>query len=45
MIQAFSINNKIFPCNLVQGPLAGVSCAPFRALTLTWESLPFHILK
>jgi tRNA-dihydrouridine synthase B len=30
------IKNKIYPCHLVQGPLAGVSCAPFRALVHAW---------
>ena len=29
------LGDKIFPVNLIQGPLAGVSCAPFRKLT--WE--------
>lgn len=26
------LGNIVFPTNLIQGPLAGVSCAPFRAL-------------
>lgn len=29
------LHNTIFPVNLIQGPLAGISCAPFRKLT--WE--------
>ncbi len=29
------LGNKEFPVNLIQGPLAGISCAPFRRLT--WE--------
>lgn len=33
MIRALSVGNKTFPVNLIQGPLAGVSCAPFRMLT------------
>lgn len=33
MIKPLFIGNKTFPINIVQGPLAGVSCAPFRRLT------------
>ncbi|MFN7097555.1 MAG: tRNA dihydrouridine synthase [Gammaproteobacteria bacterium] len=33
MIKPLTIGNKIFPVNIIQGPLAGVSCAPFRLLT------------
>lgn len=33
MIKPLSVGNKIFPNNLIQGPLAGFSCAPFRLLT------------
>lgn len=28
-----TLGNKVFPVNLIQGPLAGISCAPFRYLT------------
>lgn len=35
MIQSLTLGNLTFPINLIQGPLAGVSCAPFRRLT--WE--------
>ena len=35
MINTLRLGNKQFPINLIQGPLAGVSCAPFR--TLTWR--------
>lgn len=35
MIKSLQLGNKIFPINLIQGPLAGVSCAPFRKLT--WQ--------
>lgn len=35
MIKELVIKDKIFPVNLIQAPLAGVSCAPFRRLT--WE--------
>ena len=34
-IKPLRIANRLFPVNLVQGPLAGVSSAPFRRLT--WE--------
>lgn len=35
MIKSLQLGNKTFPVNLIQGPLAGISCAPFRRLT--WE--------
>lgn len=35
MIKPLVLGNKTFPVNLIQGPLAGVSCAPFRQLT--WQ--------
>jgi len=35
MIKTLSLGGKTFPVNLIQGPLAGVSCAPFRLLT--WQ--------
>lgn len=35
MIKPITLGNKAFPVNIIQGPLAGVSCAPFRRLT--WE--------
>ena len=35
MIKPLTLGNKTFPVNIIQGPLAGVSCAPFRRLT--WE--------
>jgi tRNA-dihydrouridine synthase B len=35
LIQPLQIGNQEFPVNIVQGPLAGISCAPFRLLT--WE--------
>ena len=35
MIKPLQLGNKSFPINLIQGPLAGISCAPFR--TLTWR--------
>lgn len=33
LIKPLQIGNIIFPVNIIQGPLAGVSCAPFRLLT------------
>jgi tRNA-dihydrouridine synthase B len=30
--KSLTIGNKTFPINFIQGPLAGVSCAPFRRL-------------
>lgn len=35
MLQSLTLGNQTFPINLIQGPLAGVSCSPFRALT--WQ--------
>ncbi len=35
MIRPLTIGNHTFPTNIIQGPLAGVSCAPFRRLT--WQ--------
>lgn len=35
MIKPLQLGDKTFPVNLIQGPLAGVSCAPFRLLT--WQ--------
>lgn len=41
MLARLKIKDTLYPCNLVQGPLAGVSCAPFRALTLRWGQPAF----
>lgn len=41
MIRPLTIKDQVYPCNIVQGPLAGVSCAPFRALTLKWGQPAF----
>lgn len=35
MLQALKIGPKTFPTNLIQAPLAGISCAPFR--DLVWQ--------
>ena len=41
MIRSLLLGNKIFPVNLIQGPLAGVSCAPFRLLTWRYSQPAF----
>ncbi|MES2219206.1 MAG: tRNA-dihydrouridine synthase [Pseudomonadota bacterium] len=35
MIRPLTLGNTSFPVNIIQGPLAGVSCAPFRRLV--WQ--------
>ncbi|HSW68956.1 MAG TPA: tRNA-dihydrouridine synthase [Gammaproteobacteria bacterium] len=41
MINKLQIANTIFPLNLIQGPLAGVSSAPFRRLTWRYSKPAF----
>lgn len=41
MITSLHLGNKAFPINLIQGPLAGLSCAPFRALTWRYSQPAF----
>lgn len=41
MIKPLILGNKIFPVNIIQGPLAGVSCAPFRLLTWRYSKPAF----
>lgn len=41
MIKPLSLAGKTFPNNLIQGPLAGVSCAPFRVLTWQYSQPAF----
>ena len=41
MIKPLVLGSRIFPNNLIQGPLAGVSCAPFRALTWRYSQPAF----
>jgi tRNA-dihydrouridine synthase B len=41
MIKPLQIGNKIFSVNIIQGPLAGVSCAPFRLLTSRYSKPAF----
>lgn len=42
MIDALQLGNTFFPVNLIQGPLAGVSCAPFRRLTWQYSKPAFN---
>ncbi len=41
MSQSLHVGNITFPVNLIQGPLAGVSCAPFRYLTWQYGEVAF----
>lgn len=41
MIKPLQLGDKIFPVNIIQGPLAGVSCAPFRKLTWQYSQPAF----
>ena len=41
MITPLSLGNKTFPVNLIQGPLAGFSCSPFRVLTWRYSKPAF----
>lgn len=41
MIKPLQLGNKTFPVNVIQGPLAGVSCAPFRLLTWQYSKPAF----
>ncbi|MBV9575867.1 MAG: tRNA-dihydrouridine synthase family protein [Gammaproteobacteria bacterium] len=41
MIKTLTLANKTFPVNIIQGPLAGVSCAPFRLLTWQYSQPAF----
>jgi len=41
MISSLTLGNKTFPLNLIQGPLAGISCAPFRFLTWKYSQPAF----
>lgn len=41
MIKPLTVGNKTFLQNIIQGPLAGVSCAPFRALTWRYSQPAF----
>jgi tRNA-dihydrouridine synthase B len=41
LIKPISLGNKTFPVNIIQGPLAGISCAPFRLLTWKYSKPAF----
>src|SRR5271155_570724 len=41
VIKPLQLGKKHFPVNIIQGPLAGVSCAPFRALTWKYSQPAF----
>jgi tRNA-dihydrouridine synthase B len=41
LLKSLILGNQFFPINLIQGPLAGVSCAPFRALTWRYSQPAF----
>lgn len=42
MIKSLTIGNTQFPTNLIQGPLAGISCAPFRLLSWRYSRPAFN---
>ncbi|VVC76432.1 tRNA-dihydrouridine synthase C [Aquicella siphonis] len=41
MIRPLQLGSTTFPVNLIQGPLAGISCAPFRRLTWQYSQPAF----
>jgi tRNA-dihydrouridine synthase B len=41
LIQTLHLKDREFPVNLIQGPLAGLSCAPFRRLTWQYSQPAF----
>jgi tRNA-dihydrouridine synthase B len=41
LIKPLTLGNTTFPVNLIQGPLAGISCAPFRSLTWRYSRPAF----
>lgn len=41
LIKPLTLGNKTFPVNMIQGPLAGISCAPFRLLTWRYSQPAF----
>ena len=41
LIRPLTLGNTTFPVNLIQGPLAGISCAPFRRLTWRYSRPAF----
>jgi tRNA-dihydrouridine synthase B len=41
LLNSLTLGNQHFPINIIQGPLAGISCAPFRALTWRYSMPAF----
>lgn len=41
MIEPLKLGNVVFPINIIQGPLAGYSCAPFRLLASRYSQPAF----
>jgi tRNA-dihydrouridine synthase B len=41
LIKPLTLGNKILPVNIIQGPLAGISCAPFRKLAWRYSQPAF----
>lgn len=41
MLKPITLGKKLFPINLIQGPLAGISCAPFRRLIWQYSTPAF----
>src|SRR3990167_2172660 len=41
LIRPLTLGNTTFPVNIIQGPLAGISCAPFRRLTWRYSRPAF----
>lgn len=41
MIKPLTLGSTTFPTNIIQGPLAGISCAPFRRLTWRYSRPAF----
>ena len=41
VIKSLIVGKKTFPVNIIQGPLAGISCAPFRRLTWQYSKPAF----
>jgi tRNA-dihydrouridine synthase B len=41
LITPLQLGNKSFPTNIIQGPLAGISCSPFRELIWRYSQPAF----
>jgi len=41
LLKPLTLGNTTFPVNIIQGPLAGISCAPFRRLTWRYSKPAF----